>query len=432
MRLRALTGLEINKLRDEFAELEKLIQSLQEILADVAKIMAIVRSELLDIRERYGDERRTEILIDTGELDIEDLIPNEQMVIMISSDGYIKRLPLDTYKQQHRGGQGLLGMETKEEDRVVDLFVTMTHNNIMFFTDRGRVFLLKAYRIPVAGRHSKGKPIINLLPKLEEGEIIRNNMPVSEIGDELDLVFATRNGTIKRTPLRAYRNINSAGIYAINLLDGDELVEIKLVPPGAEIVLATRNGQAARFDASEVRSVGRRSIGVIGMRLDEGDEVVSMAVVMPEDKLLSITENGYGKISLVSDYRKTHRGAKGVITIKTTDRNGSVVSVRTISDDDEILLTTYQGKVIRTRADEIRTMGRSTQGVTIMGAGGGGQDHRRDPSGRRQRRGGSGPHGGPGGRRADGRARRRAGGVSRPRGSAPRHNHLLHSISKVF
>ena len=366
MRLRALTGLEIEELRKEFAEIEARISELEGILADNDKIMAIVKAELLEVRERYGDDRRTEILIDNGELDIEDLIPNEQMVIMISSDGYIKRLPLDTYKQQHRGGQGLLGMETKEEERVVDLFVTMTHNNILFFTDRGRVYQLKAYRIPVAGRHSKGRPIVNLLPRLEEGERLEDNISITSFDDHLDLVFATRRGIIKRTPLSEYRNIRVSGIIAINLVDGDELVETRVANRDSEIVLASRNGQAARFDVSEVRSVGRASIGVIGMRLDDGDEVVSMAVVRPQDKLLSITENGYGKISLVSDYRKTHRGGKGVITIKTTDRNGGVVSVRTIGDDDQILITTYQGKVIRVPADEIRTMGRSTQGVTIM------------------------------------------------------------------
>ncbi len=367
MRLRALTGLEIEDLRKEFAEIEQSIRDLEAILADESKVMGIIKAELAEVREAYGDERKTEIVIDTGELDIEDLIPNEEMVVMISSDNYIKRLPLDTYKQQHRGGQGLLGMETKEDDRVVDLFVTMTHNTILFFTDRGRVYQLKAYRIPVAGRHSKGKPIVNLLPKLEEGEKVENNLPLDGLGDGVDLMFATRNGIVKRTALREYRNIRSNGIIAISLEDGDSLVDTKLVQGDDEIVLATRNGQAARFDASEVRSVGRPAIGVIGMRPEPGDEIVSMAVVRPEDKLLSITENGYGKISLVSDYRKIHRGGKGVITIKTTDRNGKVVSVSTIADDDQIILTTVQGNVIRTRAEEIRTMGRSTQGVTIMG-----------------------------------------------------------------
>jgi DNA gyrase subunit A len=365
MRLRALTGLEIEDLKAEFRALEERIRELEDILADVAKIMAIVKAELAEVREKYGDERKTEIVIDTGELDIEDLIPNEEMVVMISDDGYIKRLPLDTYKQQHRGGQGLLGMETKEDDRVVGLFVTMTHNNIMFFTNKGRVYQLKAYRIPVVGRHSKGKPIVNLLPRLEDGEKVVDNLAIDGVRENTDLMFATRNGIVKRTALKEYRNIRSNGIIAISLEDDDSLVDTKLVRPDDEVVLATRNGQAARFDASEVRSVGRQAIGVIGMRPDQGDQVVSMAVVRPDDKLLSITENGFGKISLVSDYRKTHRGGKGVITIKTTDRNGMVVSVSTIGDDDEIILSTDQGNVIRTRAEEIRTMGRSTQGVTV-------------------------------------------------------------------
>jgi DNA gyrase subunit A len=367
MRLRALTGLEIEDLKAEYLALEVKIKELQDILADIAKIMAIIKDELAEVRAEYGDDRKTEIVIDTGELDIEDLIPNEEMVVMISSDNYIKRLPLDTYKQQHRGGQGLLGMQTKEDDEVVDLFVTMTHNNIMFFTNKGRVYQLKAYRIPVAGRHSKGKPIVNLLPKLEEGEKIEDNLPIDSLDENQDLMFATRSGIVKRTPLKEYRNIRSSGIIAISLQEGDSLVDTQLVRPGDEIVLATRKGQAARFDASQVRSVGRPAIGVIGMRPDEDDEVVSMAVVRPEDKLLSITENGYGKISLVSDYRKTKRGGKGVITIRTTERNGWVVSVSAIHDDDQIILTTVQGNVIRTRAEEIRTMGRSTQGVTIMG-----------------------------------------------------------------
>jgi DNA gyrase subunit A len=366
MRLRALTGLEIEDLRAEFAAIEKRIRELQDILADIQKIMAIIKAELAEIRQSYGDDRKTEIVIDNGELDIEDLIPNEEMVIMISSDGYIKRVPLDTYKQQHRGGVGLIGMETKEEDHVVDLFVTMTHNYIMFFTNKGRVYWLKAYRIPVGGRHSKGKPIVNLLPKLEEGERIEDNIAINEFDDKHFLVFATRAGNVKKTVLDEYKNIRSSGIIAVGLDDGDELVDTKLTDGTMEIVLATRDGQASRFDEAEIRSMGRPAHGVIGMRLDQGDAVVSMATVRPEDKLLTITENGFGKVSLVADYRKTHRGSYGVVTIKANDRNGQVVSVRTISDDDELIITSLQGMVIRVPAEEIRTMGRSTMGVTIM------------------------------------------------------------------
>ena len=207
MRLRALTGLEIEELRKEFTTIEARIGELEAILADISRIMAIIRDELIDVRERYGDDRKTEIVIDSGELDIEDLIPNEQMVVMISNDGYIKRLPLDTYKKQHRGGQGLIGMETKEEDCVVDLFVTMTHNNILFFTNKGRVYQLKAYHIPCGRRHAKGRPIINLLPRLEDDERLEDNMSLNQFDEDLVPVFATRKGIVKRTPLRDYRNI---------------------------------------------------------------------------------------------------------------------------------------------------------------------------------------------------------------------------------
>ncbi len=337
MRFRSLTGLEIEELRAEFAALEKRVKELEEILADENKILAIIKQELSDIRAEHGDDRKTEIVVDAEELDIEDLIPNEEMVIMISSDGYIKRLPLDTYKQQHRGGTGLIGMETKEEDHVVDLFVTMTHNYIMFFTNKGRVYWLKAYRIPVGERHSKGKAIVNLLPRLEEGEKITENIAINEFDENHFLVFATKAGNIKKTPLDEYKNIRASGIIAIGLDDNDELVDTKLTDGKMEIVLATKCGQAIRFDESDVRSMGRPAHGVIGVRLDEGDTVVSMAAVMPDAKLLSITENGFGKVSLVSEYRKTRRAGKGVITIKTGDRNGSVVIVRPVDDGDEIL-----------------------------------------------------------------------------------------------
>lgn len=366
MRLRSLTGLEIDDLRAEFDALQIKIQNLQAILGDEHKVFDIIKSEILEMKEEYGDERKTQIVIDNGDLDIEDLIPNEEVVIMISNDGYIKRLPLSTYKQQHRGGQGLMGMETKEEDAVVDLFVTMTHSYILFFTDRGRVYVLKAHRIPIAGRHSKGKAIVNLLPKLEEGEKIEDNLPLDNFDDDYDLIFATKKGLIKRTKLENYRNIRSNGIIAISLEEGDSLVDTKLGKQGSEIILATRDGQASRFDISEVRTVGRQAIGVKGITLNPGDEVVSMAVVTPTDKLLSITENGFGKISMVRDYRKTHRGSKGVVTIKMTDRNGHVVSAKPISDDNQLIITTQQGMVIRVPASEIRTMGRSTQGVKIM------------------------------------------------------------------
>ncbi len=264
--------------------------------------MGIIKDELLELREKYGDDRKTEIVHDALDLDIEDLIPNEEMVVMVTQDGYIKRMPLDTYKQQRRGGIGLMGMETKEEDNVTDMFVTSTHDNIMFFTNRGRMFMLKAYRIPVGSRHSKGKPIVNLLPKLEEGEKVIDKLPVKEFDDKHYLVFATRKGIIKKTPLDAYNNVRSSGIIALGLREGDELIDTKLTDGTKEIILATKNGRAIRFDESDVRPTGRPAHGVIGIRLYEGDEVVSMAIVTAERKLLTVTENGYGKVSIVGKW----------------------------------------------------------------------------------------------------------------------------------
>ncbi len=317
MRLQKLTGLEIDGLRAEFMEIERRIRELEDILASESRILDIIKSELLEIKQKHGDDRKTEIVQDAEEMDIEDLIPNEEMVVMTTSDGYIKRLPLDTYKQQHRGGIGLMGMETKEEDHVIDLFVTLTHNYILFFPNKGRVYWLKAYRIPVGGRHSKGKPVINLLPKMEDGERVKDMIPINQFDDSHYLVFATKNGLIKKTALDAYGNVRSCGIIALGLEDGDELVDTKLTDGSKEIILATREGQATRFSESDVRPMGRPAHGVIGVRLDPGDTVVSMAVATPDSKLLSMTEHGFGKISLVSDYRKTRRGGKGVITIKT-------------------------------------------------------------------------------------------------------------------
>ena len=366
MRLQKLTGLEIESLRQEFEELLKQIADLEDILARPERVRTIIKEELLEIREEHGDERRTEIVEQALDLDIEDLIPEENMVVTITQDGYIKRVPLDTYKGQRRGGVGLIGMETKDEDYVTDLFVTSTHNYLMFFTNLGRVYWLKTYKLPVGGRHAKGKPIVNLLPRLEEGEMVRETIAVSDFDETRFLVFATRNGIIKKTPLSAYSNVRKTGIIAINLDSDDELVETKLTEGENEIVLATKWGQAVRFQESDVRSMGRVSRGVIGIRMSEEDEVVSMAVVSPDSILLTITQNGFGKISKVEDYRKTKRGGKGVITIKTTDRNGPVVAVKDVDEDDELIVTSQNGMIIRVPVRQIRVTGRATQGVTIM------------------------------------------------------------------
>jgi DNA gyrase subunit A len=409
--LRKLTGLELVALRAEYSEIEKLVQELEAILASTERILGIVKSEELDLREKYGDERKTEIVANALDFDIEDLIPNEDMVVMGTSDGYIKRIPLDTYKQQKRGGIGLIGMETKEEDNVTDMFVTLTHNKLMFITNLGRVYVLKAWQLPVGGRHSKGKPIVNLLPKLEEGEKVVKTMPVKEIGGASYLVFATKKGVIKKTPLEAYINVRSSGIIAVGLEEGDELVDTKITDGTKEIILATAKGRAIRFSERDVRPMGRPAHGVRGIRLGEGDMVVSMAVVTQDAKLLTVTENGYGKISIVGkrgtaeesdeapspedeaeeelaeeeiekaeeteemceeelpdaeerdEYRKTHRGGKGVKAIKVCERNGKVLAVLEVSEEDEIILASNKGNIIRFPASDFRVLGRVTMGV---------------------------------------------------------------------
>jgi DNA gyrase subunit A len=379
MRLQKLTGLEIESLRQEFLELEALIQRLESILADEGKIMGIIRAELVELRERYGDDRKTEIVHDAIDLDDEDLIPIEEMVIMVTQDGYIKRLPLSTYKEQRRGGIGLMGMETKEEDHVTDMFVSSTHDNIMYFTNRGKMFMQKTYRIPVGSRHSKGRPIVNLLPKLEEGEKVIDKLPVKEFDSTHYLVFATRKGIIKKTQLDSYKNVRSNGIIALGMREGDELIDTKLTDGSKEIVLATKKGRAIRFNESDVRPTG-----------------VSMAIVTAESKLLILTENGYGKVSIVGkwedvegpapedeeiveiepegkepteekverdEYRKTRRAGRGVKALRVTEKNGKVLAVLEVGDDDGIIIASDGGNVMRTSVSDFRVTSRVTMGV---------------------------------------------------------------------
>ena len=366
MQLQRLTGMEMQAVRDEAQATAKLIDELKSILKDEKKILGIIKSEALAIREQFGDARRTTIEASGIDLDIEDLIPVEDVVVTISQTGYIKRLPLDTYESQRRGGVGLMGMETKEEDYVVDMFITCSHDYIMYFTNRGRVYWLKAYKLPVGGRHAKGKPIVNLLEHLEEGEKVVATMPVKVFDEESYLVFATKKGTIKKTKLSAYSHIRQSGIIAIKLDEDDELVETALTDGTREITLATKNGLAARFDEKDARPIGRGTYGVRGIRLKPGDEVVSMAIVGPKDQLLSVTESGFGKRSLVEDYRKIKRGGKGVITIKTGGRNGYVVSVMKVTDDDELIVNSVKGMVIRMPVQGISLQGRATMGVRVM------------------------------------------------------------------
>lgn len=366
MRLQKLTGMEIDKVKEEFIDIKKLIEELDGLLSDRQNILNEIKKELIEIKNKFGDERRTEILEGEIDIEIEDLIPIQEVVITITDSGYIKRIPIEAYRTQHRGGKGLIGMRTKEEDIVVDSFITSTHDYIMFFTNHGKVFWLKGYKIPEGSRHHKGKAIINLLPRLEEGEYVETAIPIKEFDNDHYLVFSTLKGIIKKTVLSAYSNIRVNGIKAIILDKGDELISTKLSDGKQNIILATSNGQACRFYEEEIRSIGRVTRGVKGIKLGKNDKVVSMAVVEEEGNLLTITENGFGKRSQIKSYRKTHRGSKGVKTIITNERNGKVLYVREASDDDEIILATKNGMIVRVPVKDIRIQGRNTMGVTIM------------------------------------------------------------------
>jgi len=366
MRLQKLAATERQGLRDEYTELEKAIKEFEEILASRERILGIIKVELLELKERFGDERRTQIESEEEEILIEDLIPVEDNVITFTHTGYIKRLPVDTYRMQRRGGVGLVGMGTKEEDIVIDVFVASTHDYILFFTSKGRVHWLKAYKIPLGGRHARGKPVVNLLPRLEKGESIQAMIKVKEFDEKRNLLFATKKGLIKKTKLSAYGRPRVTGIWAIKLRKDDELVETKLSDGTREIILASKKGKAVRFPERLVRATSRYSMGVKGIGLRSDDEVVGMATVKEDSVLLTITENGYGKRTPVSNYRKTNRGAQGVITIQTGERNGDVVKIREVLDDHELLIISEHGMVIRIPAKGIRIQGRATMGVRVM------------------------------------------------------------------
>ncbi|HEC81922.1 MAG TPA: DNA gyrase subunit A, partial [Thermoplasmatales archaeon] len=366
MRLQKLTGLEMESIEKDYNETKRLIDRLRELLSDKQNILDEIKRELIEIKDKFGDDRRTEIMEGEIGIELEDLIPVQDVVITITNSGYIKRIPVETYRTQRRGGKGLIGMQTKDADIVVDSFITSTHDYIMFFTNHGKAYWLKGYRIPEGGRHSKGKAIINLLPRLEEGEYVETAIPIHTFDDEHYLVFATKKGLIKKTMLSAYKNVRVNGIRAIKLDEDDELIGTKLSDGKGDIIMASADGQACRFSEEEVRPMGRVARGVIGMRLDPDDKVVSLAVVGEEGDLLTITENGYGKRTSIAEYRKTHRGSKGVKTIITNERNGKVIFVKEVKDDDEIMLTSKDGMMIRVPVKDIRRQGRNTMGVRIM------------------------------------------------------------------
>jgi DNA gyrase subunit A len=370
MRLSRLTQLERDEVQKEAREKEALIQNLRKILASPTELDGLIVQELEDLKERFGDGRRTQIVPSFTERTLEDLIPDTDVVVLVTKDGYIKRLPLESYRRQRRGGKGLIQMETKEEDFVTRTFPTRTHDNVLFFTTRGRVYRLKTYELPEGSRHSKGKAIINLLPKLKDDEKVQTLLPLRDLGQVGDLVFATRRGVVKRTALDQFQNIRTNGIQAVLLEEGDILVDVQRIEnEEAEILLATRAGQLVRFPVSEIRRMGRATYGVIGARLsdEKDDQVVSMTVARADfPYLLTVTSTGFGKRSETGEYRRTHRGAMGVRTIKTGGRNGHVVAVLPTRDDQELLVTTQRGITIRAPVKGVRTQGRDTLGVRII------------------------------------------------------------------
>ena len=366
MRLQKLTGLELDSIRKEYDDLKIEMDDLRDILAHEQRVLDIIKAETNEMKEAYGDDRRTVIDPNALDVDEEDLIPREQVVITISAENYIKRIPLSVYKEQNRGGAGRRGMQTKDEDSVASMFVTSSHDYVMFITNHGRLHWLKAYRIPEGSTQSKGKPIVNLLSDLEDGEKVVNTICASGFPEDRYLVFCTRAGLFKKTSLAAYGNVRSKGIKAIKLDEGDELIETAITDGSDNIIIASAGGQAVRFEESDARPTGRDTMGVKGMTLNPGDKVVSMAVVKPGDRLLTVSENGYGKISDVDDYRMTRRGGKGVITIKTDERNGNVVSVRKVNVGDQLMLTSSSGMIIRIDTDSIRETGRNAKGVRVM------------------------------------------------------------------
>jgi DNA gyrase subunit A len=365
MRLARLTGLEIEKLEEELGQVRTAIEDLREILASEDRRMAILKSELREVADKYGDERRTEITAAVGSFDVEDLIVEEDMVITVSHQGYVKRLPVDTYRAQRRGGRGLRGMDTKEEDWVEHLFVASTHDYLMIFTRRGQCYWIKVWELPVGARNSRGKPVVNLL-NLGEEEEIAAVVPVREFAKDKHLLFATRLGVVKKTALSAYGNVRTVGLNAINIREGDELIEVKITSGTDEIVLATREGMAIRFSEVDARPMGRATEGVRGIDLSGDDIVVGMVVIREGSTLLVVSERGMGKRTVVDAYRLQRRGGKGVINLKTSERTGKVVSIMAVTEDEQLMLITRRGVVNRQAVEEISVIGRATQGVKLV------------------------------------------------------------------
>ncbi|MFQ5586367.1 MAG: DNA gyrase subunit A [Thermodesulfobacteriota bacterium] len=365
MRLQRLTALEREKILEEYKDILKLIKRLEAILTDERLLLNVITDELTAIKERYGDERRTEIIEETGEITLEDIIADEEMVVNITHGGYIKRNPTSLFRIQRRGGKGKTGMTTKEEDFVEHLFVASTHSHILFFTDRGKAYTLKVYNIPQAGRAARGKAIVNLL-NITKGEKLTAFLPVKEFGEGRHIVMATSQGIVKKTDLMAFASVRSGGIIAINLDKGDTLISAKLTDGASDLFISTRNGQAIRFNEGQVREMGRNARGVRAIRLGKEDEVVSMETLEDGVTILTVTERGYGKRTAIDEYRSQQRGGSGIINMKVTGKTGKVVGIAQVRVEDELMITTDRGKIIRISMKDIHVIGRNTQGVKLI------------------------------------------------------------------
>ena len=374
MRLKTLSGLQREKIEEEYKQLMELIEHLRAILNSERLVFEIIKEELLEIKDKFGDERKTKIVAAEGEIDIEDLIKEEQTVVTLTHFGYIKRMPIDTYRSQKRGGKGITGIATREEDFVKQIFTASTHDVILFFTNKGKVYKLRGYEIPEAGRTAKGTAIVNLL-SLDPGEKVSAVIPIQNFADDKYLLMATKNGLIKKTSLKEYDSNRKTGLQGITLKEDDELIAVRLTDGQDNVVLVSRNGMCITFDEKDVRPIGRVSQGVIGIRLDEDDEVIGMESVIAGGKatLLAITENGFGKRTELDEYRVQIRGGKGVITYKITPKTGKLVGVRIATEDDDVMLITDTGTIIRINVKDVSVLGRSTQGVTLMRTNDGGK-----------------------------------------------------------
>ena len=369
MRLRALTGLEREKIENEHAELMEKIKELQEILGDEKKLLAVIRKEILVISDKYGDERRTDIGYDEYDISMEDLIPVTNTVITMTKLGYIKRMSVDNFRSQHRGGKGIKGMETIEDDYIEDLLMTTSHHYLMFFTNMGKVYRMKAYEIPEAGRTARGTAIINLL-QLQPNEKITAVIPIREYTDGNYLFMATKNGIVKKTPITDYSNVRKTGLTAINLREDDELIEVKKTDNKKDIILVTKFGQCIRFPETDVRSTGRNSMGVIGMNFADDDQVVGMQLNTQGDALLIVSENGLGKCTLMSEFSTQNRGGKGVKCYKITEKTGNIIGVKAVNEDNDVMIITTGGIIIRMKVSGISYLGRVTSGVKLINMNG--------------------------------------------------------------